>query len=140
VCYCGDLARGESALQPLRSFGPPLVDMVEPMPCVAVQSLLDAAFPHGNQHYWKSAFVGNLNDEALEVLAKFTARRPSPLSIAYQQQLHGAAGRVPPGETAFQHRGHHYDFGILAQWTNTTETEANIAWARDFFRAMEPLL
>jgi FAD/FMN-containing dehydrogenase len=32
VCYNGDLETGEKVLRPLRSFGPPLVDRVAPMP------------------------------------------------------------------------------------------------------------
>src|SRR6266705_2511628 len=32
VCYAGDLDAGERALQPLRSFGRPLADLIAPMP------------------------------------------------------------------------------------------------------------
>src|SRR5205807_975691 len=32
ACYTGDLAEGERAIQPLRSFGPPAVDLLHSMP------------------------------------------------------------------------------------------------------------
>ena len=47
VCYAGPVEEGEEAMRPLREFGPPAVDMVQPMPYVAVQQLLDAGQPEG---------------------------------------------------------------------------------------------
>ena len=38
-------AEGERVLAPLRAFGPPLVDAIQPMPFPAMQTLLDGAFP-----------------------------------------------------------------------------------------------
>ena len=45
VCYAGPVESGEDALRPLREFGPPALDMVQPMPYVDVQQLLDASYP-----------------------------------------------------------------------------------------------
>ena len=47
VCYNGPIEEGERALAPLRAFGPPVADMVQPMPYVAHQSSLDEGFPAG---------------------------------------------------------------------------------------------
>ena len=57
LCWCGDLDEGERYLQPLREFGPPLVDAVQQIPFPQMQALFDDAFPDGNQNYWKSTFV-----------------------------------------------------------------------------------
>src|SRR5262249_47602305 len=38
-CYCGPLDKGEDVIRPLRSFGPPLQDMLGPMPYTAPQCL-----------------------------------------------------------------------------------------------------
>src|SRR5581483_804548 len=43
LCYAGPVEEGEAVLRPLREFGPSGVDLVQPMPYVAVQQLLDAA-------------------------------------------------------------------------------------------------
>ena len=40
--------RAEEAFRPLREFGPPGIDMIGPMPYVAVQQLLDAPNPQGH--------------------------------------------------------------------------------------------
>jgi hypothetical protein len=54
-CYCGNLAEGERVLAPLRSFGNPVMDTIQPLPFPAMQSILAGAFPDGSQNYWKSA-------------------------------------------------------------------------------------
>ncbi len=44
-CYCGTMAEGEKLLKPLRTFGPPAVDLFAPIPYVQLQSMLDPFFP-----------------------------------------------------------------------------------------------
>jgi hypothetical protein len=60
--------------------------------------------------------------------------RPDPVGVLYG----GAAGRVPPNETAFAQRTAFYDLGILGQWASQADSPKNIAWARDFAAAMQP--
>ena len=138
VCYCGPIERGERVLRPLRAFGSPLEDNIQPMPYQALQSAPDAGFPYGRQHYWKSSYLKHLNDEAIEVMLRFVAEMPSPISGVGLQQMHGAASRVDPTATAFAHRDEHYDFLILSQWGDPSESEENIRWTRAFFEAMQP--
>ena len=42
MAWSGDLAEGERVLAPLRGGCPPALDLVGPMPYVALQSMLDA--------------------------------------------------------------------------------------------------
>ncbi|MCC6176268.1 MAG: FAD-binding oxidoreductase [Chloroflexi bacterium] len=141
VCYSGDLATGARAVQPLLEFGPPLAGAIEPTDFCALQSSSDAGFPSGRQHYWKSAWLTNLTDGAIEVMLSFLATKPSAASGVALQQLHGAAARVDPADTAFPHRGgNRYDFLILSQWDSPDDSDANINWTRAFFEAMQPFL
>lgn len=140
VCWCGPVETGENAVRPLRSLGSPLVDAVQPIPYPSLQSMFDGAFPPGRRHYWKAGFLKDLSGDAIDVMARFAAERPSPLSAAGLQQLHGAAARVSPDATAFAHRDSHYDFLILAQWDDPANTEKNVDWAKSFFEAMRPFL
>ena len=48
VCHAGPIAEGEQVVAPLREFGPPAVDLVQPMPYVAVQQLIDQGNPPGD--------------------------------------------------------------------------------------------
>ncbi len=80
ACHSGDPAEAERDLAPLRSFGPPALDAIQPMPFPAMQKLLDAAFPDGTRNYWKSAFVSDLSDVAIDVLVAQANAMRSPLS------------------------------------------------------------
>jgi FAD/FMN-containing dehydrogenase len=138
VCYCGPVETGERVLHPLRTFGSPLEDNIQPMSYRALQTAPDAGFPLGRQHYWKSSYLKHLSDEAIEVMLRFVTEMPSPISGVGLQQMHGAASRVDPAATAFPHRDEHYDFLILSQWADPSDSEENIRWTRALFEAMEP--
>jgi hypothetical protein len=138
VCYCGPIEAGERMLHPLRTFGSPLEDNIQPMSYQTLQSSPDAGFPLGRQHYWKSSWLKHLSDEAIEVMLEFVAEMPSSISGVGLQQMHGAASRVDLAATAFPHRDEHYDFLILSQWVDRSDSEENIRWTRAFFEAMQP--
>jgi FAD/FMN-containing dehydrogenase len=138
VCWCGDAAAGERALKPLRSFGPPLVDAVQPLPFPAMQTLLDDAFPEGTYNYWKSSFVKELSDAAIDLIVAHANRAQSPMSTTVIEYYAGAANRVGDAETAFAQRRAEYDVGIMAQWTDPAEAETHTAWARAFSDALKP--
>src|SRR5918997_39104 len=138
ACYCGPIKAGERVLHPLRTFGSPLEDNIQPMSYQTLQSAPDAGFLLGRQHYWKSSWLKHLSDEAIEVMLRFVAEMPSPISGVGLQQMHGAASRVDPNATAFPHRDEHYDFLILSQWADPSDSEENIRWTRALFEAMEP--
>lgn len=140
VCYCGDIETGEEVLRPLRTFGPPSDDSIQPMAYRTLQSAPDAAFPLGRQHYWKSSYLKDPSDQAIDVMVEFIGKVPSPLTGIGLQQMHGAASRMDPDATAFPHRDAHYDFLILSQWTDPADSNRNIEWTRELFEAMQPFL
>ena len=137
-CHCGEAAEAERALRPLRAYGPPLMDAVQRMPLPAMQKLLDDAFPDGAHNYWKSTFVRELSDEVIDLLVEHANRARSPMSAVVMELYGGAAGRVGRAETAFAQRQAEYDIGIMAQWTDPSESETHIAWARGLAEALGP--
>ncbi|HEY2258385.1 MAG TPA: FAD-binding oxidoreductase [Solirubrobacteraceae bacterium] len=138
VCYAGDLVAGERVLEPLRSFGQPLADVIAPMPYTALQSGSDAAYPNGQQNYWKSHYINELSDGAVATMLEHAPRMSSPLSSFYLQHLGGAIGRAGADTAAFGHRDAVFDFAILTVWQDPAETSEHVGWARDFFDAMQP--
>lgn len=138
VCYAGDLDEGERVLRPLRSFGRPLADVVGPMPYATLQSMFDAGHPSGLHNYWKSNYLNELSDEAIDIAVAHAARMESPLSNFSFEHLGGAISRTGEHETAFGHRQVMFDFAILAKWAEPQESDEHISWARDFWQAMEP--
>jgi FAD/FMN-containing dehydrogenase len=140
VAWIGDLEAGERVLKPLRSFDHPLADGIAPMGYVELQSGGDGGFPSGRRHYWKAGFLRRLGLEAIDLLVHFAATRPSPHTAIVLQQMHGAAARVAPAETAFAHRRDQWDCLMLSQWDHPADDEKNIAWTREFHAAMTPYL
>jgi FAD/FMN-containing dehydrogenase len=140
ACHCGSVDEGERALEPLRSFGPPLVDMIEPRSYVEMQSLTDEGWPPGRLYYWKSSLICTLGDDAIEALLEYAARKPTPLSVIYLQQLHGAASRVGAADTAFPHRFDHYNCGAMLETEDRAGTEEGIGWSRECWEAMQPFV
>lgn len=137
-CFAGDLAAGERAIQPLRRFGPPDVDLFGPMPYVAVQSMLDAGAPAGIRAYWKSGDLHHLGEGQIETIVAHARAAASPLTQIHLHQMGGAVARVAPGATAFGHRQARYVLNIVAGWTDRQDDVANVRWARDFWTAIAP--
>jgi FAD/FMN-containing dehydrogenase len=137
--YIGPVEQGEKVLRPLREYGPPLADMFQPMPYNAVQRMADFLWPPGLHSYWKSSYLPALSDAAIEVIADFFARVPSPRTvIVLEHNGDGAWDRVPESATAFGHRAWPYNFVVTSAWSDPKDTDRNIAWTRDFFNAVRP--
>lgn len=141
ACYHGDISQGEKALQPLRSFGKPVADLIAPMSYVQMQSMFDPFFPPGRLTYVKSNFVHSLTDEAIDTLSAFVGRSPSPYSFAPGlEHWHGAATRVGVADTAFPHRQLPFNFTVWSSWERRSDSEDNIQWTRECWSAMKPFL
>ena len=138
LCYCGSLDEGERVVEPVRTFGPPLADLIRPMSYLEAISMLDAASPAGHHYYFKTCTVKELSDEAISTIAEYGAARTSPWTVVLIEHLHGAASRVAPAEAAFAQRGESYIVGIFAGWTEG-EASTHIQWAVSFWKAMQPL-
>jgi hypothetical protein len=139
MMYAGAIDEGERVLQPARSFGPPIADLVQPMPYVTYQSLLDAGFAsHGLHRYWKSGYSDNLSDGCIDELANAGENLASPMSAIIVILMHGAAARVPADATAFGARRPQWDVDVVSQWSDPGDAGRQIAWTREVWRAIEP--
>ncbi|HEU0215649.1 MAG TPA: FAD-binding oxidoreductase [Stellaceae bacterium] len=137
--HIGDHAAGEKLLAPLRKFGAPLVDTIAPTSYVALNLMFDAAFPYGGvQRYWKSSFLKELGDDALDILVDRANRMRSPMSMIGFFHVHGAAARVDPDATAFGLRDDQWDYDVISQWNDPAEAADHVAWTREVWNAVEP--
>lgn len=136
--YIGDPKDGERILQPLRTFGPVLADQLGLVAYTSLQTAADAFFPTGLHHYWKTHFLTELTDAAIEVVVRGFEQAPSPRSIVVLQQYGGAVARIAPTATAFPHRSAQYDFLPTAVWEDPAQTEKNVDWVRKLWAAMKP--
>jgi FAD/FMN-containing dehydrogenase len=139
ACYAGRPEDGAEVVRPLKQFGNPIVDLLEPKPYLALQSMFDPLVPHGWHRYWKSVELPPLTDEAIDRLIEHTSRITSPRSYTIMLQLGGALGRVPEDATAFGQRDAAHNVVINAVWTeDDQEGDRHTAWAGAFFDALQP--
>lgn len=138
ACYTGPLEEAEEVVKPIRSFGPPALDLLGPIPYPVLQSMFDALLPPGLQHYWKADFVKELTDEAIEVHVKYGPKIPTIESVAHIYPLGGAVQRVGRGETAFSYRDAKFVHIIGAVYPDPADTPKNIAWVREYWSALHP--
>jgi FAD/FMN-containing dehydrogenase len=137
--YNGPLADGERVFAKLRGLGTPLLDDVGPKSYVEVQNILDpAAFPHGMSRYWKSSFLKDPSDQALDIALEYAAQMASPHSMILLYLVHGAASRVAPEATAFGLRDTLWNLDVIGQWTDASATDQHVQWARECWSALEP--
>jgi FAD/FMN-containing dehydrogenase len=138
VAHCGDLAAGEAAMKPVKAFGLPVMDVIGPIPYSTLNTMLDDGNPRGALNYWKSSFLAELSDAAIDTMIAFFDKCPAPMGALLLEHFHGAACRVAVGDTAFPHRAEGYNFLVLAQWMDPATTAACTTWARETYDAMKP--
>jgi len=138
VCYVGPTDEAEDALEPLRAFGDPILDAVQPMPYPVLQQSFDDGSPEGHRWYTKAHYLADLPDGAIETILEFTDPFPGPLTQVALEPMGGAIARVDPTATAFPHRNAAYSLGIWPGWADPGNDEEMIEWARAFHEAMAP--
>jgi FAD binding domain/Berberine and berberine like len=133
--YVGDPDEGMPMLQPLRELGTPLVDLSQPMPFRAVQSAFDPLFPRGQlRAYWKTQYVDDLSDAAVDTIAAKALDRPAPMTLVNTFHMGGAIDHVGPEDTAFAERSPRYMVSIDGLWTDPADDEEKVAWVRQAWR------
>jgi FAD/FMN-containing dehydrogenase len=138
VFHTGEFGEAERDLAPFEAWGSPLLAEVGPMPYPVMNTLLDAGFPAGSLNYWLSSFTRGLPDELIDRAVERFAAVPSPMTAILLEHFHGAVTRVGPTDTAVPHRHEGWNLVLPSVWTDPGETEANVAWTRDTFAALQP--
>ena len=134
-CHLDPEGSAEDDLRPLRDLQP-AVDVLGPMPYTAIQGMFDAGTPRGSRNYWRSGYVQELTDEAIDTIYAAVPGIPHPMGQLHIHQMGGAMGRVPQGATAFGSRDVPFLMNYIALWLDEGEDEKNIAWCKDASDAM----
>jgi FAD/FMN-containing dehydrogenase len=135
--YAGDAAEGLDEMQPLRELGTVLFDMSGPTPFTAVQTGFDPLFPRKTlRTYWKSQYVEELTDAAIDTIAALARDRPAPLTLLNTFHMGGAINAVDAEATAFAERSASFMVSIDGMWHEASDDERCIAWVRSAFDAI----
>ncbi|MDQ7978907.1 FAD-binding oxidoreductase [Paraburkholderia sp. SARCC-3016] len=138
MCYCGTESDGERVTRPLLEMGTPLFAAVQSMPFPDMQRLADQGNPDGIHNYWRSTFIKELSDAAIELIVEQSNLAASPLSMVLLQIFDGAVRNIGVADTAYSQRDAGFNVAIEAKWIEQRDTERNIGWARDFANALRP--
>ena len=81
--------------------------------------------------YWKSTYLRELSDEALDLVAKTTQARPTKRTLVAVFSWGGAINRVRAEETAHSERSANWMVSIDGNWEDPAEDDKVIAWVRE---------
>jgi hypothetical protein len=140
ICWTGDHEEGERVVAPIREVAQPVIDMVQPMPYTALQSMLDAGGPKGIRAYMKAEFLEELDDGAIDKLTHHGLNRAGPMAQIIIERMGGAIGRVGEDDTALGRRDVAWCYHALAMWMEPDEAtaDAQMAWARGLAEDLRP--
>jgi hypothetical protein len=140
ICWTGDHEEGERVVAPIRAVAQPMMDMVGPMPYVALQSMLDGGAQPGTNAYMKAEFMGELSDAAIDKMVAHGAARPSPMCQFLLEPMGGAISRTGEDEMALGRRDVPWCYHAIGLWMEPGQeaADANITWARRLADDLEP--
>ena len=140
LCYAGPVQEGEKVIEPLRRLGPPAIDEVKSLPYVRAQRMLDEMAPAGLYNYWRSGFMDDLPDDAIQVILEHGKTVPTDMSTVQVWSQHGAVSRAGSDAAAFCHRSSRYILEVLSIWRDPMEAERSLAWNRSLWDALQPFM
>jgi FAD/FMN-containing dehydrogenase len=137
-CYSGPPEQADTAFEPIRSFGPPALDGIQPMPFPALQGAFDALYPPGLQWHWRADFVASIPDEAIDEHLRFAAELPSMHSTMHLYPIDGAVHRVGRTDTPFSYREARWAQVIVGVDPDPATNAKVRAWATSYWEALHP--
>jgi FAD binding domain/Berberine and berberine like len=140
VLWVGDPEEGRPYLDHILSLCNPVAVTRRVIPYLTLQTLADHEFPHGGRYYTKSGYFKTLDDSSIEHMVQSLATIASPANLIELAYLGGAAARIASAETAFGDRSSPFVLNLIANWSETSEDAANIAWTRKLFKELRPAM
>jgi FAD/FMN-containing dehydrogenase len=138
--YAGPVEEGEQALEVTRHMGNPLAEIFAPLPFRMFQAAFDWAFPLDGsiRSYWKSLYVDDLSDAAIDVIVEAYETKTSPYSLLNVPHFGPKVRDVAPDATAFATRGAPFMISLDGNWTEKSDGAQHIAWVRDTWQKLQP--
>lgn len=133
----GDQAAHAKLIEPITEALTPLVQLVTPMPYVALQQMFDESAPWGLWSYEKAVYLDDLADGVIDVILEHQARKVCPLSFTPIFVMGGAYRSADPQATAF---GGSRDTGYVVNISGTSTSpegyDAEREWVRNYWNAL----
>jgi len=140
LAFLGDPAAAESVVAPLRKLAEGGVDLVQPMPYTAFQTIVDPLNQPGWLNYHRGQHVAALSDKVIDDYLAVGRTITSPVTQGVVFRHGGAVSRLAEDATAASNRSAPYMAHPIAAWQDPSETEREIAWVNAFSAAFAPEL
>ena len=137
-CYTGPHDRADEVLEPVRSFGEPLLVGMHDMPYNVLQSAFDGLYPPGLQWYWRADIFEEISDEAIDVHCEYGAQLPTGHSTMHLYPIDGAASRIAAEDTAFVHRNGGWNGVMVGVDPDPANRDVITDWAKRYWSALHP--
>ena len=138
ACHIGTKAVAEKELRELREWGQPIADVIGPQPYSTWQTAFDPLLTPGARNYWKSHNLTEMNDAVIALVEEYGGRLPTTDTEIFFARVGGAINRVSPQYTAYPHRDTKFIMNVHTRWSSPQDDDRCMAWAREFFTAIEP--
>lgn len=139
VCYSGDLGATEDVIAPIRALGDPSFDLLAELPYTGVQQLLDGMEPNGHHYYWKTEFLGALDDGLLSVVSELHESCPIPEALIGLLHIAGAMNERAWEDGAVGNRDARFVIGINGAWPpDEPRGDEFVAWVRHAWERVRP--
>ena len=136
LCYGGDPADGEAALEPLRSYGDPLMDSVRERDYLAWQQVGESATVERTAV--RSRFLESLDPDVVETVLDCGLDVPSSGTTVFVSAHRGAETDPAVGSAAYPHREAGPHVLLETRWDDADEDAANRTWIRSAAEALAP--
>jgi len=138
--WSGDPEAGEKVLGDMQRLGRPLDSQVAARSYPALLGLFDDQVPDGRHYEIRTRSVPAFTPEVVSALIETTTEPTSPYTVLPTSHFHGAATRVPQGETSFGGpRRYHHLLAIVAGWDpHDPDPQRHRDWAGSVSDAVAP--
>jgi hypothetical protein len=137
-CWSGAQGEDENILQEVSKAGEIIGQALWRMPYPEVNTFFDELLPAGLRQYWKANAFEGFSDESIARHIAHGPKVPNLESGIFIFPINGACHKVGEDETAFANRHSNLSSVIAGAWHEARDDEANIAWVREYFEALEP--
>lgn len=136
--YTGPKERAEEVFEPIRAFGPPILDFVSEIPFPVLNSLFDVALPPGLQWYWKAHYFKELTPESIKVHIKHGSNLATMLCTTHLYPIDGACHEVTNAETAWSNRHARWAQVIIGVDPDPANADKVTKWSKDYYNDLIP--
>jgi FAD/FMN-containing dehydrogenase len=140
LAFVGDPTEAVEALAPMRAVATEAggMDLVQPMPYTAFQSMVDDFAPKGWLNYHRGMHLRDLPDAVLEPYLAAGRDIHSPMTQGIIFHHAGAVARVPEDATAAGNRNAPYMAHPIACWATPEQGDYEMDWVARFSAAVAP--